>query len=132
MSSRVTRVALVDDDPRVLTAMSELISASGGFWVTGQLSSREDALKRGATEDADVVVVDMLLPALAEGVALTHRLSELGRVVVAISVSGAARDTALAAGASAFVEKGNEPQALLAALVAARKSRPPGADLRQS
>lgn len=67
---------------------------------------------------ADVALVDVLLPTMADGVDLVRRLSGLVPIV-AISLDGTSRTQALAAGAVVYVEKDGAVEDLLAALLAA-------------
>lgn len=97
------RVYVVDDDPRVQIALRHLLSTSDDLETTGDAA------------DADVALVDVLLPDLDRGLALirtlAHRLP-----VVALSVSTASRDAALAAGARRFCDKDGGTDVLLDAL----------------
>lgn len=112
------RVLVVDDDPRVLEAASQLIAAADGVELAGAVTNGAQALGADAAQPADVALVDVLLPSAAEGVALIQALAARGWRVVATSVSGAQRDATLAAGAKVFVEKAPDPHAVLSALTA--------------
>lgn len=114
--SAVIRVLVVDDDARVRRALSQLIDTADDMRVVGTAAGAGQA--RAAFEKVafDVVLLDVVLPSLAVGTALVRHLSRDGRMVVATSVSGAARQAALDAGAVCFIEKGPDPSALLAAL----------------
>ena len=73
-----------------------------------------------------VALVDLLIPDAATGLALVHDLCQQpGCAVVAMSVRGGMRRAALAAGAVAFVEKGSDIDAILAAIRAAASARRP-------
>ena len=111
---------VVDDDPRVLRALTELIDATDGLRVSGSATNGSDALNVDASAPADMAVVDTLLPTMADGLALIRRLVARGCLVIATSVSGAARAPALAAGAARFVEKDSDARPLLTALSSAR------------
>ena len=64
-----------------------------------------------------VAVVDVYLPGKDDGLELLRILSgQLGIPVVAISIEGSARESALDAGAVRFLEKTNVPDRLLEAL----------------
>jgi DNA-binding NarL/FixJ family response regulator len=109
-------VLIVDDDDRVRRALGELVSATSGLAVCGLAANPQEATAADADDAPDVVLVDVLLPTLEDGLALIRDLSRRRRTVVAVSVSGLARGRALAAGAAAFVEKGTSPESLIAAL----------------
>jgi DNA-binding NtrC family response regulator len=113
--SDVIRVLVVDDDARVRRALHDLIDASGGMQVVATAAGVGEALEVDARTGPLVALVDVL-PDRADGVELVRALAGRGRRVVAISVSAAVRDDALAAGAVRFVEKAPDAQRLLTAL----------------
>jgi DNA-binding NarL/FixJ family response regulator len=100
------RVLLLEDDPRVRAGLRRLLEATPGIAVVP------------LGTDADVALVDVDLPDRAAAAARIRGLAG-GVPVVALSLDGATRDAALAAGARAFVEKDGAPETLLAALRAA-------------
>jgi DNA-binding NarL/FixJ family response regulator len=108
------RVLIVEDDPRVRSALSELLTASEGFCVRGVAATARDALDVG--DRLDVALVDVLLPDLEDGLLVIRTLAAEGHPVVALSASAAAQAASMAAGATTFVEKDSHPDALLAAL----------------
>jgi DNA-binding NarL/FixJ family response regulator len=67
----------------------------------------------------DVVLLDVHLPDAGTGLALLGELARAAVPVVAMSATGSARGPALAAGATAFVEKDGAVEELVAALLAA-------------
>ena len=105
---------IVEDDPRVRSALSELLAVSEGFGVGGVAATARDALDAGGR--LDVALVDVLLPDLEDGLSVIRALAADGHPVVALSASAAVRAASLAAGATIFVEKDTHPDALLAAL----------------
>jgi CheY-like chemotaxis protein len=113
------RVLVVDHDPRVLRALTGLLSATDGLSVSATATTAPDALAADAEHAPDVAVVDLMLPGLDDGLGLVRRLFRRGRVVLATSLSGAAREAGLAAGASGFVEKAGDPEAVVAAVTRA-------------
>jgi DNA-binding NarL/FixJ family response regulator len=114
--SDVIRVLVVDDDARVRRALHGLIDASGGMQVVATAGDAGDALHADEHAGAAVALVDVLLPARADGLGVVRELAMRGRPVVATSVSAAVRNDALAAGARCFVEKAPDAQPLLTAL----------------
>ena len=105
---------IVEDDPRVRSALSGLLAASEGLCVVGVAATARDALDAG--DWLDVALVDVRLPDLEDGLLVIRTLAAEGHPVVALSASAAARAASLAAGARAFFEKDSYPDALLAAL----------------
>ncbi len=108
------RVLIVEDDPRVRSALSELLTASEGLCVVGIAATAGDALDAG--DWLDVALVDVRLSDLEDGLLVIRKLAAEGHPVVALSASAAARAASIAAGARAFFEKDSHPDALLAAL----------------
>ncbi|MBV9943190.1 MAG: response regulator [Solirubrobacterales bacterium] len=107
---------IVDGNTRVLQALGGLVSATEGLAVCGLAASAQEALAADIEHDPDLVLVDVVLPTLGEGLSLIRGLSRRQHPVVALSVSGLARDVSLAAGAAAFIEKDTSPESLMATL----------------
>ncbi len=108
------RVLIVDDDRRVRQSLAGLIALRERLTVVGTAGTSERALELVGIERPDAVVVDLRLPEVEDGIGL---LAELLRLqpqpcVVAMSVSPELRETALAAGACAFVCKSDESEAI--------------------
>lgn len=121
------RVLIVDDVAAVREALRLLLSEEHGVEVVGEAADGEEALRQVAALRPDVVLMDLAMPRHGGVLAIRElRLLPNPPRIVAMSAYGADEGVparALAAGASAFVEKG----ATLAAVVAAlRTTRPPG------
>ncbi len=110
------RVLVVDDDARVRRALCALIRSAPGLSVAAEASSGPAALRADEEVGPDVVLLDVLLPSLSEGLEVLEALVARGRAVVALSIRGDLRATTLAAGARAFVEKYAGPDTLLEVL----------------
>ena len=107
------RVLIVDDDLRVRDAVSGLLKASDDLECAGAVETADAAL--GAAE-ADVVLVDLMLPKEDVGLELLAELHRTGRATVAFSARSDLAGAAKEAGADRFVEKAAGPEALLEAL----------------
>ncbi len=113
MAASDVRVLIADDDRRVRTALAELLTAAPGFQVTATRGP-ELADDPAVGLPADVAVVDILMPDPAAGLELVRLLSGHYRIpVVALSAQASLRGAALAAGATAFLDKGSSPAAVL-------------------
>ncbi len=112
----VKRVLVVDDDARVRQALSALIGATPGLVAVGEASSSDTTLRADEELSPDIVLLDVLLPDLVDGLEVLRHLVARGRAVIAVSIRGDLRAGALAAGAIAFVDKFAGPDALLRAL----------------
>jgi DNA-binding NarL/FixJ family response regulator len=113
---RHAKVLVVDSDSRVRAALCALIGSSPGLSVAGEASSRSAAYAASEALCPDVVVLDILLPSVDDGLEVLSHLAASGRAVVALSIREGLRAAAFAAGAVAFVEKYAGPDALLESL----------------
>lgn len=114
MCDRPIRLLVVDDDARVRAAITRTIMLEADLVLLGAARDPASALTMAAASDPAVALVDVLLPDEASGLDLIRGLARSPRcAVVAMSVRGAVRAAALAAGAVAFGEK-DDVDALLA------------------
>jgi two-component system nitrate/nitrite response regulator NarL len=102
------RVALADDDPRVRSALVDVLEDDGRFVVVGDVSSGDEIVRLAEDQGPDVVLVDVGMP--GGGVEAVSRLRALARPPVVVVVSAdVARDTVVAhlrAGAQGYLAKG--------------------------
>src|SRR5690242_17751224 len=97
------RVLIVEDDPRVRTALRRFLATSDDFEVVGDAGSTAVALRLAQEVPPAVALVDVHLPDPADGLGLVQTFTaQLGIPVVALSIHGAVRARALAAGADEF------------------------------
>jgi DNA-binding NarL/FixJ family response regulator len=111
------RILLADSQAKVRFALRVLLERQPGFEVVGEAASAEELLALVAASCPDLVLLDWTVAdALAADSlrALQNDHPEL-RVIV-LSGRPEVRKAALAAGADAFVSKGNPPEHLLAAI----------------
>lgn len=114
---QAVRVLIADEDPRVRHALRALIDSEPGVAVVGEAGNVEDVVDACCHLAPSVVLLDPVMTRPEDALGLVRFLTQIERhSVVAISLRGSLRDTVLAAGASAFVEKGAAPDVLLAAL----------------
>jgi DNA-binding NarL/FixJ family response regulator len=114
--NRPVRVLIVEDDPRVRTALRRFLSALDDFEVVGEAAGRDCALGLVRDLAPTVALVDVHLPDPTEGLGLLHALTDLGIPVVALSMHDSVRGSALAAGADQFLAKDSAPDLMIAAL----------------
>ncbi len=114
------RVALVDDHSIVRRGLGAYLAAQSGVALVGEASSGEEALANADTWQADVIVMDILMPGGIDGIETTKRLKKLLPDTQIIVLSGYSDDAriigALRAGAITYVEKDAEPELLLEAV----------------
>jgi DNA-binding NarL/FixJ family response regulator len=112
-------VLVVDDDPQFRELAARLLAASG-LTVVGEADSVAAALAAAARLEPSAVLVDVELPD-GDGVALARELAALQwhpRIVLT-SIDGEITtiEEARRAGARAFVQKADLPNALMAGLL---------------
>jgi DNA-binding NarL/FixJ family response regulator len=111
------RVLIADDDHRVRTALSALLTSSAGFDIVGTSATTDTALTLARQHRPTVALIDILLPEAPDGLALLRALtSELHIPAIAMSIDGGLRRSALAAGATRFFDKDSRADQLIAAL----------------
>jgi DNA-binding NarL/FixJ family response regulator len=119
------RVLIVDHDARVRRALRSLIECSADLTVVGEAGSTPSAERLDLELIPDVVVLDLLLPRVPDGMEVLRELRARDRPVVAISGIGELRPQAMVAGAHAFLEMhGRDVDDLLDMIHAAHRRDP--------
>jgi DNA-binding NarL/FixJ family response regulator len=114
------RVLIADDDHRVRTALSALLTSSAGFDVVGPCATTDNALTLAREQRPTVALVDLLLPEAHDGLGLLRAITDEFRIpAIAMSIDGGLRNSALVAGATWFFDKSGTADLLLGALRAA-------------
>ena len=117
MNKTKLRVLIVDDQPHVRSALRLLLQVKLGAATVGETGDLEQALELVGVEQPDLVLLDWELPAQGGAAALAElRTVCPGLAVIALSSRPEARQDALAAGADAFVSKGEPPERLMASV----------------
>ncbi len=115
------RILVVDDDPQMLKAVTNALTARGYGVLTA--GSGEDALTLAAEEEPDLLLLDLGLPGIG-GHEVIERLrtwSELPVIVISVQGSQEEKVAALDAGADDFVTKPFGMKELLARMRAVRR-----------
>lgn len=111
------RILLADDQRQVRSALRLLLEQETELNVVGEVSEAEEVLTEVEVTCPDVLLLDWELPNLRFAEVLGNLRSLCPHLaVVALSGLPEARRVALAAGAHAFVSKGDPPECLLATL----------------
>jgi len=126
------RIFLADDQAKVCSALRLLLEQEPGLSVVGEAAEAKDLLAQVQRTRPDLVLLDWELPGLrvpsastsltgseiSSGQRLLAALHSLSCRLKVIALSGhvEAREEALAAGADAFVSKGDPPERLLITL----------------
>lgn len=121
------RVALVDDHGIVRRGLGAYLAAQADVVIAGEAASGEEALANASAWQADVIVMDILMPGGIDGIETTKRLRKLLPQTQVIVLSGYGDDAriigALRAGAITYVEKDSEPEHLLEAVRGAAQGK---------
>jgi DNA-binding NarL/FixJ family response regulator len=114
---RELRVLLVDDQPLVRTALTELFEDEDGITVVGECEDGSEVVEATARLRPDVVCMDVSMPTM-DGVAATEalRAAQADVRIVVFTASPVHRPLVAAAGADALVPKSTRPDALLSCL----------------
>ena len=127
---RPIQVLLADDQTNVRSALHKLLKHEPGVNVVGEASEAKELVSQVRTIHPDLVLLDWRLPGLsAIGSLPGLRLNNPKLLVIVMSGRPEAGQTALAAGANAFVSKIDPPENLLETLHA-MDSRPKDVDRR--
>lgn len=122
----ISRVLVVDDDPRLLMALSETLVSTSSQLAVDTCSSGRLALAKIEATDFDVIVSDVRMPELS-GIDLLERARALRPDALVILITGAdapdATLRALRGGAYDFISKPVEPVYLRLAVERALETR---------
>ncbi len=122
------RVLIVDSDARVRRGLRALLECESDIVVVGEAATAEQALQCDITLHPGVVLLDLMLPTVGDGLETVRLLAAKKRVCVAICWRDNLKDAVFKMGACGFVEKGAPPEIVLAAIRAVCRD---GHQLRQ-
>ncbi len=113
MQERIT-VLIVDDQPRARKSLRALLSTWSQISEMHEASNGREAVQLAKELQPDVVLMDVLMPEV-DGLKATEQIKAMRPQVkvIVLSMYTEYRDEALAAGADAFVGKGEAPDKLL-------------------
>ncbi len=127
----MTKKVLIVDDEKNIAISIQFLMRREGFEVL-VAHDGEEGLEKIRTERPDLVLLDWNLPGRGGPAALEGlRAARHGLAVIALSGRPEARRAALAAGADAFVSKGDPPERLLATLQTVLRIAPRGTGARR-
>lgn len=116
----VIRIVVVDDHPWVRMGLVAMIATEDDFMVCGEAEDAPGAIELVAASKPDLVIIDISLKGDVDGIELTRQLKATHPNLVILTLSLHAESDyevqALAAGASAYVNKGAVNDCLFDAL----------------
>lgn len=117
------RTLLVDDAVELRVLIRRALEASGRYEVVGEAGDGLEAIELAALLRPDLVLLDLSMPRM-DGLEALPALREASPAAAVVVLSGHAQElaaeSALAAGAVAYLEKGLRPTQLILALDSAR------------
>jgi two-component system KDP operon response regulator KdpE len=116
------KILVVDDEPRVINLVREVLSAAGYKVLTA--FSGEQAIETAALEQPDLVLLDIILPGVIDGYQVAQRLREFSDVPI-IMLTAKVRETDMLhgfdIGADDYITKPFSSKELLARILAVLK-----------
>ncbi len=110
------RILLADDQPGVRFALARLLRRQPGLELAGEAACAAECLAETRARPIDLVLLDWELPGASARLLEGLRMIRPGLSIIALSGRPEAGPDALAAGADAFVSKGEPAEQLLAAI----------------
>lgn len=118
--SKTLRILIVDDQPRARHSLKALLATKFELAEVCEATNGKEAIQRVDECQPDIVVMDAQMPEM-DGIEATHiiKTNSVNTSVVVLSMYPEYQESALAAGANAFISKGDSPDRLLEALTEA-------------
>ena len=115
----IIKVAIVEDDERVLNSLAELVDSTEGFCCVSRYPNAENALAGLMMTRPEIVLMDINLPGM-NGVDCVRKVKELlpetQVLMLTVYQNNNIIFSALAAGASGYLLKKSSPEQLIAAI----------------
>ncbi len=115
----VTTVVIADDEQLMLQALKVFVSAAQDLTVVGEAVNGVEAVDRCAQLKPDIVLMDLQMP-LLNGIDATRRIhaTQPAVKIIAVTTFGTTKTVvpALRAGASGYLLKDTDPEALVQAI----------------
>ncbi len=121
MATRAARVMIADDQTLFRTGLARLLDEDPRVEVVGEAVDGADLVERGPSLTPDVILMDLKMPKL-DGVEATRRLRAEHPEIKVLILSTFDADSyvlqALRAGASGYVLKDSQPDAIVSSIMA--------------
>lgn len=123
----VIRVMIVDDHTIVRKGIRALLTESGDFEIVAEAADGEEAVRRAAETQPDVILMDLLMPGL-DGIEATRQItSRQPKTRILVLTSFAADNKlfpAIKAGALGYLLKDSSPEELVRAIRQVHRGEP--------
>lgn len=118
IAEKVTTILLADDDPQVLSAISELLGDDPAFLVVATATTATEAIEAACRERPELALLDVSMPGSGQFAATELRRLCPETTVVALSATDDHRSvqSMLGSGAVRFLRKGDPTMDLIDAL----------------
>ena len=111
------RILLAEHHTKVLRALRRLISARSELAIAGEATDWDALVRQAKISKPDLVLLAWGLPGRADDTPFAElRTDDCYPKIIVLSTQSDVKEEALAAGADAFVSKGDSPEKLLEAL----------------
>ena len=121
---KTLRILIVDDQPRARRSLKALLATRFQLADTREAANGIEAVRCVEECKPDIVLMDARMPQM-DGIEATHiiKTKSAHTPVIVLSMYLEYQESALAAGADAFISKGDPPERLLEALTKASSSK---------
>lgn len=113
------RVALTDDNPKILATLRLLLSLADDLEIVCEAHNGKEAIDCAKRLHPDVLVMDVHMPVL-DGFAATKRIQDVAEstrvILISLDIDRVTASQAAAAGAQGFLPKDDVAQQLLPAI----------------
>jgi DNA-binding NarL/FixJ family response regulator len=118
-TSHETTVLICDDDAAMRNLLRAVIDLAPGMRIVGEAGDGEVAIREASRLQPDVILLDLAMPVLS-GLDALPRLRQTAvaaKIIVLAGFSTAiVADQVLALGAASYIEKGADPETIVAAI----------------
>jgi DNA-binding NarL/FixJ family response regulator len=118
-SSRQTTILICDDDAAMRGLLRVVVDLAPDMRVIGEAADGEVAIREASRLQPDVILLDLAMPVLS-GLDALPRLRQSAAAAKVIVLAGfsttTVADQVRALGAASYLEKGAEPEAIIAAI----------------
>lgn len=123
----MTRIMIVEDNPRARCALTALISQQAEINVTAEASNGQDAIRKIQEQIPDVILMDIRMPVM-DGLEATRVIkARWPRVrIIALTMYPENRAEAFEAGADAFLLKGCAVEEVMSMIQGVQKGKTAG------